>query len=543
MRFPKTLTFFMLATALAFPLPAWAQQKPFTQEQVGNMVRAGLGDDSGAKLIEQRGIDFAPAEDFMQSLKAVGASEAFLKALRAAMPYTEEQVSNMVRAGLGDDPGAKLIRQRGIVFAPTKDFLQRLKAAGGSEAFLKALRAAKPPEPYGGPVDEYEIVRLLASGIGSEPLTQLVESRGVNFEVSSGQLRVFKDGGANQAALDALQRAKPVNVRPLTFKAIENEKEEYHKLEINLRDPLIHDQDNASVHYLTGWALWKQGKLDDAIREYREALRLRPNFPGAHVEIGIALKGKGDSDGELAEYRAAVRLDPDNADAHRFIAMSLFERNADLDTAIAESRITVRLDPTDAYVHALLARMLEKKGDKGGAIAEYRESLRVEPQNALTHYHLSKLLESNRDIEGAMQECELAHSLEPEDDLYSGCERIRERIAEASFEASTREDALRKLTEQIQVVTGKGRRTLALIADVSSLCEIDPKQPDAVAKSQELRTFFTAFKEEYDKLLKIYVINQSLYQKEDSKLLNEPSALSEQIESKMSQLKAMGFGT
>jgi hypothetical protein len=46
-------------------------------------VRDGLGDESGAKLIEQRGIDFAPAEDFLQSLKAAGTSEAFLKALRA----------------------------------------------------------------------------------------------------------------------------------------------------------------------------------------------------------------------------------------------------------------------------------------------------------------------------------------------------------------------------------------------------------------------------------------------------------------------------
>ena len=50
------------------------------------MVRDGFGDESGAKLIEQRGIDFAPAEDFYQTLKAAGASEAFLNALRAAKP-------------------------------------------------------------------------------------------------------------------------------------------------------------------------------------------------------------------------------------------------------------------------------------------------------------------------------------------------------------------------------------------------------------------------------------------------------------------------
>jgi len=78
MRFRKTLTFFTVTMALVFALPAWAKQKPFTQEQVGNMVRDGLGDESGAKLIEQRGTDFAPGEDFMQSLNATGASEAFL---------------------------------------------------------------------------------------------------------------------------------------------------------------------------------------------------------------------------------------------------------------------------------------------------------------------------------------------------------------------------------------------------------------------------------------------------------------------------------
>jgi hypothetical protein len=64
-----------VACAGAMPaLPPRAQQKPFTQEQVSNMVRDGFGDDWEAKLIEQRGIDFAPSEDFIQTLKAAGAS-------------------------------------------------------------------------------------------------------------------------------------------------------------------------------------------------------------------------------------------------------------------------------------------------------------------------------------------------------------------------------------------------------------------------------------------------------------------------------------
>jgi len=60
MRFRKTLTFLILAIGLVFALSAWAQQKPFTQDQVQSLVRSGLRDETGAKAIEPRGIDFAP---------------------------------------------------------------------------------------------------------------------------------------------------------------------------------------------------------------------------------------------------------------------------------------------------------------------------------------------------------------------------------------------------------------------------------------------------------------------------------------------------
>ena len=76
MRRRPAVTILMFIVAVILTLPLRAQQTPFTEVQVSNMVRAGLGDDSGAKLIEQRGIDFAPAEVFLQSLKAAGAGEA-----------------------------------------------------------------------------------------------------------------------------------------------------------------------------------------------------------------------------------------------------------------------------------------------------------------------------------------------------------------------------------------------------------------------------------------------------------------------------------
>jgi hypothetical protein len=60
----KILTLLILATGLSLALPIWGQQKPFAREQIGNLVHAGLGAESRAKLIEQRGIDFAPGGRF-----------------------------------------------------------------------------------------------------------------------------------------------------------------------------------------------------------------------------------------------------------------------------------------------------------------------------------------------------------------------------------------------------------------------------------------------------------------------------------------------
>ena len=157
MRFNKTLTFHILAMAVAFVLRAVAlQQKPFTQEQVSKMVQAGLGDDSGAKLIEQRGIDFAPSDDFIQTPKAAGASEAFLKALRAVKPpepasakkpINQVQVFALLAGQVPSHRVIMLVQERGIDFDPTDNYLQEVRLAGGEDELISALKSAKVTKP------------------------------------------------------------------------------------------------------------------------------------------------------------------------------------------------------------------------------------------------------------------------------------------------------------------------------------------------------------------------------------------------------------
>src|SRR5262249_10325568 len=81
--------------------------------------------------------------------------------------------------------------------------------------------------------------------------------------------------------------------------------------------------DSLWLHLASGEAYESQGRLDVAIREYKEVLSLRPNRPGVHYRIGRALLARsklstGDKVSEpevLKEFEEELRLDPTNANA------------------------------------------------------------------------------------------------------------------------------------------------------------------------------------------------------------------------------------
>ncbi len=265
----------MLVIAVILTLPMRAQQKPLTQDQVQSLVRSGLGDESGAKLIEQRGIDFAPAEDFMQSLQAAGASEAFLKALRAAKPpepasakkpLNQVQVFALLVGQVPSHRVTMLVEERGIDFEPTDDYLQEARLAGGEDELISALKNAKVTKP---------------------------------------------------ATVEPAAQAQKVDVQQHVARGAElANKGQYSQAEQEYRAALLHDSQNADVYFGLSYVLNQQKKWDASVSAARQAVRLNPNNEWARANLGNAILSKGDVDGAIAEYREALRLNPKNESAH-----------------------------------------------------------------------------------------------------------------------------------------------------------------------------------------------------------------------------------
>jgi protein O-mannosyl-transferase len=147
----------------------------------------------------------------------------------------------------------------------------------------------------------------------------------------------------------------------------------------------------SKAHYNLGNA-WSQmpGRLNDAAAEYQAALRASPNFAEAHNNLGnVFSQEPGRSKDAAAEYEAALRLKPDYAEAHNNLGLAWSRMPGRLDDVIAQYEEALRLKPDYAEAHYNLGNALsEKPGRLNDAIAEYEAALRIQPGFAKAHYNL-----------------------------------------------------------------------------------------------------------------------------------------------------------
>ena len=61
---------------------------------------------------------------------------------------------------------------------------------------------------------------------------------------------------------------------------------------------------------------WAQGDEATAAQHYREALRLRPEYPEAHYNYAVLLQSRGSHQGAADHYRQALALRAEYVDAH-----------------------------------------------------------------------------------------------------------------------------------------------------------------------------------------------------------------------------------
>src|SRR5499426_2821036 len=149
-----------------------------------------------------------------------------------------------------------------------------------------------------------------------------------------------------------------------------------------------------------GVAFMEQFKHEDAMKQFKQALELDPNFAVARINLALAQFYLNDSRAAVEEARAGVKLAPDSPNAHYALAAAL--RNEKLyDESLAEFNKVLSIDPRDSATNIQIGQLHAQKQQYPQAIAAFQRAIESEPYNATAVYSLAQaLIRSGQQAEG-----------------------------------------------------------------------------------------------------------------------------------------------
>lgn len=208
----------------------------------------------------------------------------------------------------------------------------------------------------------------------------------------------------------------------------------------------------AGFHHSLGLVLDRTGKPEQAIIQYKQALKYNPDLVHAEAILGDALQRIGLSEEGLVHLRRAVQLDPRDAVCQNSLgialvnagfideAMSCFREAADLAPNLAACRnslanalfykgemaeaerqyeAALQADPRMPEAHLNLGLLLARQKRDDAALHHFAEATRLDPHMAEAHYQTALLLLGNGQPKAAVQALQRAHACSPGQTTYA----------------------------------------------------------------------------------------------------------------------------
>jgi len=152
---------------------------------------------------------------------------------------------------------------------------------------------------------------------------------------------------------------------------------------------------NVKVYYNLGIYLDGQGRIAEAIVQYNEALKLKPDYAEVRNNLGVALGKQGRLDDAIAQLSEALRTKPDFVDAHNNLAIA-FAMQGRTAEAIEHLNDLLILNPRQTSARYNLGLLLAKQGRVADAMNQFSEALKINPNYVEARNELEKLQQLKR---------------------------------------------------------------------------------------------------------------------------------------------------
>ena len=170
---------------------------------------------------------------------------------------------------------------------------------------------------------------------------------------------------------------------------------------------------NYRAHVAKGDALaFERHWTDEAIAEYREALRIKPRFHLAKRHLADALLEKRELAEAVALYQSLLELVPDSLHERQNLAAALVRMGRPAE-AVPHFEAALRIQPRLREAHIGLGMALEQTGRTAEAIEAYERAVALLPADAELHRLLGDALANQRRPEEAAHHLREALRLRP----------------------------------------------------------------------------------------------------------------------------------
>ena len=173
------------------------------------------------------------------------------------------------------------------------------------------------------------------------------------------------------------------------------------------------EPDCAQAHNNLGIALAQTGSIEEAIAQCEQALQIKPDFAEAHNKLGDDLMKVERETEAIDQYEKALRIYPDYVGAHVNLG-NAFLRIGKVTEATEEYEQALRINPNYAEAYSNLGAILQRLGKLPEAVARYEQALRIKPDYVEAHFNLGLALEKLGRTPEAIEHYEQVLKLRPD---------------------------------------------------------------------------------------------------------------------------------
>jgi tetratricopeptide (TPR) repeat protein len=152
------------------------------------------------------------------------------------------------------------------------------------------------------------------------------------------------------------------------------------------------------VHNNLGIALFRKGDLEEAVVNFREALRIKPDFAEASRNLQVALERQKESQGYVAKSQKGSELQSGDPVLHYKLA-NFYIAEGKINEAIEEYEKVLSIQPgfTDAMNN--LALLYVGRGQHEKALPLYMKLIELEPESYVPYYNLACMYARQNKVE------------------------------------------------------------------------------------------------------------------------------------------------